>query len=85
MCFIKWDIDLYSLEITDTQSQAMRERYNVDSDESENCSKQPKWDCDFGGTYFSILNMQLAHQYWTGYKPSVYFRPHEVWEIKGAE
>ncbi|KAH7909043.1 ATP-dependent DNA ligase [Hygrophoropsis aurantiaca] len=36
--------------------------------DSENCSKQPRWECITGG-----------------FKPDVYFRPHEVWEIRGAD
>lgn len=36
---------------------------------SQNCSKHPLW---------SDVDMG-------GYKPSVYFRPHEVWEIRGAD
>jgi len=36
---------------------------------SENCSKLPLWG-----------DVQVG-----GYSPSVYFRPHEVWEIRGAD
>jgi len=36
---------------------------------SENCSKIPLWGEAETG----------------GYSPSVYFRPHEVWEIRGAD
>ncbi|THH19950.1 hypothetical protein EW146_g1305 [Bondarzewia mesenterica] len=39
------------------------------AEDSENCSRLPLWDDVDTG----------------GYKPSVYFRPHEVWEIRGAD
>ncbi|KAH9047859.1 ATP-dependent DNA ligase [Lactarius hengduanensis] len=39
------------------------------SEDSENCSKLPLWGDVEAG----------------GYSPSVYFRPHEVWEIRGAD
>jgi len=39
------------------------------SEDSENCSKFPLWG-----------DVEVG-----GYSPSVYFRPHEVWEIRGAD
>ncbi|TFY69614.1 hypothetical protein EVG20_g3074 [Dentipellis fragilis] len=39
------------------------------AEDTENCSKQPLWG-----------DVQTG-----GYRPSVYFRPHEVWEIRGAD
>jgi len=39
------------------------------SEDSENCSKLPLWG-----------DVEVG-----GYSPSVYFRPHEVWEIRGAD
>ncbi|KAJ3507543.1 hypothetical protein NLJ89_g6243 [Agrocybe chaxingu] len=50
---------------SDAFYKSMRERYDTGS---ELCSKQPLWECDFGG-----------------YNPEVYFKPHEVWELKGAD
>ncbi|CAA7261687.1 unnamed protein product [Cyclocybe aegerita] len=50
---------------SDVFYKSMRERYDPGS---ELCSKQPLWECDFGG-----------------YKPEIYFKPHEVWELKGAD
>ncbi|KAI0305760.1 ATP-dependent DNA ligase [Multifurca ochricompacta] len=46
-----------------------RSMRNRYSEESENCSKVPLWEGVEAG----------------GYSPSVYFRPHEVWEIRGAD
>jgi len=39
------------------------------TDDSTNCSKLPLW----------------GEVDTRGYSPSVYFRPHEVWEIRGAD
>ncbi|KAI0051832.1 DNA ligase [Auriscalpium vulgare] len=39
------------------------------AEDSENCSKRPLW----------------GHVETGGYSPGVYFRPHEVWEIRGAD
>lgn len=39
------------------------------SEDSENCSKLPLWG-----------DVELG-----GYSPSIYLRPHEVWEIRGAD
>ncbi|KAF8904477.1 DNA ligase [Gymnopilus junonius] len=50
---------------TDAFYTSMKEHY---SGQTENCSAQPMWECDFGG-----------------FRPDVYFRPHEVWEIRGAD
>ncbi|KAF8973123.1 ATP-dependent DNA ligase [Flammula alnicola] len=50
---------------TDAFYISMKEKYSLDSDF---CSKQPIWECDFGG-----------------FKPAVYFKPNEVWEIRGAD
>ncbi|KAI0062904.1 ATP-dependent DNA ligase [Artomyces pyxidatus] len=41
----------------------------VYAEDSENCSRQALWEDVDTG----------------GYSPSVYFRPHEVWEIRGAD
>ncbi|KAF8160810.1 DNA ligase [Crassisporium funariophilum] len=50
----------------DSFYKSMRERYELS--DTENCSRQQLWDCDFGG-----------------FKPDVYFKPQEVWEIRGAD
>ncbi|KAH9061282.1 DNA ligase [Lactarius vividus] len=59
---------------SDSFYRSMKDRY---SEDSENCSKLPLWgDVEAGGT----ITLWLL-----GYSPSVYFRPHEVWEIRGAD
>ncbi|KAI9442212.1 DNA ligase [Lactarius indigo] len=59
---------------SDSFYRSMKDRYSKDS---ENCSKLPLWgDVEAGGT----ITLWLL-----GYSPSVYFRPHEVWEIRGAD
>jgi DNA ligase-1 len=64
--------------------QSMKDRY---SEDSENCSKLPLWgDVQVGGTSGGLLSSGSRITLWLlGYSPSVYFRPHEVWEIRGAE
>ncbi|KAL0956365.1 hypothetical protein HGRIS_002513 [Hohenbuehelia grisea] len=52
---------------TDAFYKSLTERYQV-TDESEVCSRQSKWNCEFGG-----------------FKPEVFFKPQEVWEIRGAD
>ncbi|KAF9469892.1 ATP-dependent DNA ligase, partial [Collybia nuda] len=47
--------------------KSLAERYQLSVD-SETCSAQPLWECDFGG-----------------FKPEVYLKPQEVWEIRGAD
>lgn len=52
---------------TDEFYKNLSVRYPLYED-SETCSPQPLWECDFGGL-----------------KPEVYFKPSEVWEIRGAD
>lgn len=62
----------------------MKERYTEDTDV---CSKQPLWDCEFGGDIVvstspsPLLTLSII----IGFQPNVYFKPQEVWEIRGAE
>lgn len=54
---------------------------------SDNCSTQPLWGINTGGACIIICEKSLGS--WlillAGFRPDVYFRPHEVWEIRGAE
>lgn len=68
-------------------TQALRERYPENSD---TCSPLPLWNphCDTGGADISYLPVRtgltqiVLH---TGLRPEVFFKPQEVWEIRGAE
>lgn len=63
--------------------QAMKERY---ADDSDTCSRQNLWDVDTGGIFpiMSVVNRSLNVHY-AGLRPEVYFKPDEVWEIRGAD
>ena len=64
--------------------QALKERYPEDS---ETCSRQPQWNYDVltGGESSASQHEQEPECYWKGLRPEVYFKPQEVWEIRGAE
>ena len=61
----------------------MKQRYNPA--DHEVCSRQPKWAVNFGGIYCFWSTSYRFNHYLSGFKPDVYFKPQEVWEIRGAE
>ena len=49
---------------------------------TETCSQTSLWNVETGGMHLTFVTLVLIA---VGYSPSVYFKPSEVWEIRGAE
>ena len=67
----------------DYNPQAMRDRYPENSD---TCSSENIWGVTTGGEFkvtgmHIVLSLILEPGLW----PEVFFKPQEVWEIRGAE
>ncbi len=63
--------------------QAFTERYKI-HEQSSVCSNRPSWACDMGGMFLGC-RLYVSPSTHLGYRPDVYFKPQEVWEIRGAE
>jgi hypothetical protein len=63
--------------------QALNNRYTLEDE--NNCSKDCLWDGEFGGKSSRFEEGSELSAMFSGFQPDVYFRPHEVWEIRGAE
>ena len=73
------------LGFTDAFYKALNDRYAVGG---ETCATTALWNVDTGGTPsvgHSPFRPTDACCRFVGYHPSVYFKPSEVWEIRGAE